>query len=56
MPPSWSRMAVSNLPRIERRRSRIAGWVYSGQAVADTFTPLQWEQYVPYDRAKSGGR
>jgi CubicO group peptidase (beta-lactamase class C family) len=24
-------------------------------AIADTFTPLEWENYVPYDRASSGG-
>jgi serine-type D-Ala-D-Ala carboxypeptidase/endopeptidase len=24
--------------------------------IADTFTPLEWEGYVPYDRAKPGGR
>ncbi len=33
---SRSSMPVSDLPRIERRRSRIAGWgVYSGQAIAE---------------------
>jgi CubicO group peptidase (beta-lactamase class C family) len=24
--------------------------------IGDTFTPLEWENYVPYDRAPSGGR
>ena len=24
--------------------------------IADTFTPLEWENYVPYDRAPSGAR
>jgi D-alanyl-D-alanine-carboxypeptidase/D-alanyl-D-alanine-endopeptidase len=24
--------------------------------IADTFTPLEWENYVPYDRARSGNR
>jgi D-alanyl-D-alanine-carboxypeptidase/D-alanyl-D-alanine-endopeptidase len=24
--------------------------------IADTFTPLEWEQYVPYDRVKPAGR
>jgi hypothetical protein len=24
--------------------------------IADTFTPLEWENYVPYDRAPSGVR
>ena len=24
--------------------------------LGDTFTPLEWENYVPYDRASSAGR
>jgi len=24
--------------------------------IADTFTPLEWENYVPYDRTPAGTR
>jgi hypothetical protein len=44
---------------LRREGLREASWTEMFKlplTIADTFTPLEWEQYVPYDRVKPGGR